>query len=942
MQAFLESPALQEVAEEQNSFTDDVTKEDLSVNSITQTEVESSVMTEKKEKQVNNSSSMAQSTVEDTGFNLTEILNKENRTDKEAWFVYSKFKSHKFFNQLMSGSEEKEVFEAATYICKKIKYIDCERGTVVMKQGDYSDGKVYIALSGELLIIVDMSKNGLKANAAEGSDDGAEENENNKSKEGSASPNKTNIGSPQLPRSSSTQETSSATLKNRLSNKPATAVLSSSNNLMRQSTKPGVTLSKTIEFIENQKQEEKEKQQQQHGSISSKNSIIFRPTISSTGEQTSPFKRSRTLKPKVEEPLNTEQYGVVVNKLFGGTYFGERAVAKKHKRNATIMASTKVELLTIDQEDFQYVQNEFNKTKKQVLAFLGIAFPNLDKIDSPSFVENLSYKCDLKNPLYHHRIIEEGRNGEEFFLVFEGKCELIKTIIYDKSDNLSSNMAETKSLYGLRKTGKEEIVIMTIEKGTFFGDEILFSSDTTYEYSVRICSEKAKLLSFKKAKFLYKCPKQIVKGLNDLYTKKKDRIRKILMSRLEKKGAIMTAENLEEIRPVVAFPKKQSTYGPDLHQKRILPKPWYNQSETLQETTSLSPLKSRRDGDDSDVRGHTALSKLRRMESIRSPKNLLINDLSTLQDVSTQKLGLSRQFTEGNLMSQTQSKHFRSATPSQLRSGQGSPVRGFPYPYPRINQSNPRGSVGGELEKPRGNKNDGAERIESKEDAYINNVNNFKADFGRKDKTVEKKYWSLKVKHGLIRVGSQVNISEVNKEVNLADFVTIKLKEKRFIKPAVEDIKSLNTSPTFRRRGNESPGLTFSSFIADNIDVKRESTSPSRAHNTSQIFRRTEPRQFNFLLDLDPLKVPKGKSSPVHKEIKNIHVKGGSPELNNQAAKNSQISKLESVARRTRSQSKLENLKPATIASIVKMDTQFASGFSWRSLTAANKEKKVK
>ena len=940
MQAFLESSPLQEVVEEQNSFTD-AAKEDLSVGSITQTEIESSVITEKKEKQANNTSSIVQGSIEDTGYNLTEILNKDNRTDKEAWYVYSKFKSHKFFNQLMSDNEEKEVFEAATYICKKLKYIDCERGTVLMKQGDYSDGKVYIALSGELLIIVDMSKNGLKSNMAEESDDGAEENENNRSKEGSASPNKMNLGS-QMSRSNSIQQeiSTAATLKNRLHGKTGTVLLSNSNSPVRQSsTKPGLSFSKTVETLDNQKQEEK--QHQQHGSIVPKNSIVFKPTINSAGDAASPVKRSRTLKLKQEEPLNTEQYGVVVNKLFGGTYFGERAVAKKHKRNATIMASTKVELLTIDQEDFQYVQNEFNKTKKQVLAFLGTAFPNLDQIDSPSFVENLSYKCDLKNPMYHHRIIEEGRSGEEFYLIFEGKCELIKTIIYDKSDNLSSNMAETKSLYGLKKTGKEEIIIMTMEKGTFFGDEILFSLDTTYEYSVRVCSEKAKLLSFKKAKFLYKCPKQIVKGLNDIYTKKKDRVRKILMSRLERKGAIMSVETLEEIRPVVAFPKRQSTYGPDLHQKRVLPKPWYAHSDQIQETTSLSPLKSRRDADDYDIRGSTAVSKLRRTESTKSPKNSVINDLSNIEDVSTQKLGLGRQVSENNFMNQSQTRHFRSATPLQIRSGQGSPIRGFPYPYPKINQFNPRGSVGGEIERTRGNKNDVAERIDSKEDSYVNNVYNFKADFGRKDKTVEKKYWSLKVKHGLIRVPSQVNTSEINKEVNLADFVTIKLKEKKFIKSAAEEVQSYNTSPTFRRTGNDSPGMNFGSFIADNNEIKREPSSPTRAHNISQLFRRTESRQFNFLLDLDPLKMAKVRSSPVQKEIRNIHIKGNSPDLNNQATKNSTIAKIENFARRTKSQTKLENIKSANIASIVKMDTQYTSGFSWRSYTA-NKEKKVK
>lgn len=164
-------------------------------------------------------------------------------------------------------------------------------------------------------------------------------------------------------------------------------------------------------------------------------------------------------------------------------------------------------------ERVKSVQGIFNKSRLLTIQFLRDIFPNIASVHTPSLLENLIYNCEIKTFPYKKAITLEGEPGEEFYVVFEGQCEFSKTVIYDNSNNLAFPTTENKQLFGLTRTKKETFVTSEVGRGTFIGEEMLFNAKSVYEYTVRAMSEKVRLVSFKKSKFFFRCPKKILEGL---------------------------------------------------------------------------------------------------------------------------------------------------------------------------------------------------------------------------------------------------------------------------------------------------------------------------------------------------------------------------------------------------------------------------------------------
>jgi len=61
--------------------------------------------------------------------------------------------------------------------------------------------------------------------------------------------------------------------------------------------------------------------------------------------------------------VTATEFGVVKDMIKENGYFGDRASIKT-RRQATIIASTDVELLIISAEDADYIKNKYDHTKK--------------------------------------------------------------------------------------------------------------------------------------------------------------------------------------------------------------------------------------------------------------------------------------------------------------------------------------------------------------------------------------------------------------------------------------------------------------------------------------------------------------------------------------------------------------------------------------------------
>ncbi len=869
------------------------------------------------------------------GFDLITLLENPVKTDREAWYIYSKLKNFKFFTQFIENTDEKDKIDSAMYICKKLQYHKHPAGSVIMKQNQYSNGKVYLVLSGELLVIV-AEMDALKQQTLQTEQDQQPERKLtmaetreidqqipsiaiNKIEESLRSPSssrshlKLEAGQYSLPEPSGPNSSRKPSLFKELSLAPQASLKSRGSALPLQTPEMSDALNQIVQL------------QKQQDLLRKPQTMLIKASTSSFDPSPRMLKRQTNVELNQFKVVNPDPYGKVVNKITKGAYFGERALFKRHKRTATIMANSDVELLTLNQEEFEYVQTEFNKTKKQLLAFISGIFPQLEKLH-PISIENLSYTCDIRNCFFHQTIVTEGVTGDEFFIVYDGKLEVIKTLIYDKSDTLNHNMAETKNLYGLKKTTKEQFVIMTMEKGMFFGEEILYNTEPVYEYTVRASTEKTRLLCFKKSKFLFKCPKMVIESLNQTYLSKKQRINKTLHTRLEKRGTRASLELLEEVRPVLAFPKSQASYGPNLHQT-----PQRTSIVLPQSGSTLNDL-----GGAMSPPANKSMPKLLLLDFARSPKNGQEEEEISPRGALTRHL-LSNNFTS---ISPQNVANSGSLSPV-LKSSSSSPRKGRPLVSPKYNFriSTPDKN---NLDRKRKNRIGSVGTVDPSEirevDNYVNNIKNFKNDFGKTDKEIEKKYKSFKVKQGLIKTNTQpIGLSDYKGNVSLADFVTFKLREKKFIAPVTELQKNLVEGFPDLLESQYSLRKSESSSI---LQKKTESSPRIQPLNLNEPLipqlrnsKSVDLRKFKFMLNLD--QAERDLVEPLEEKY-NIHTRKRS-EIGRHSNKAPNIFDSSSlVLKTTRSQAKVENSPRREFAPpVIKMDTQYASGLSWKVINSA-------
>ena len=478
---------------------------------------------------------------------IRNILNTDQRTDKDVWMLYEAFKDSKFFRQYINNTDERERLNALLYLCKRLKYETWGAQTLIIKQGEYSNGKVYIVLSGELTVLI---KNVEKAGDH-------------------CSRNDISISANTDHEESRSQSISIACKKPIVNN----SIFSVIAAIKEKKVSRNVNKREQLSFSEESR------------NSSRKNSIILKaPNNPSLDLTKNIFKKgiASSIKNILAKPGtfveldNFGEYGSVVGQLQQGDHFGEKALFKTHKRSATVITKSEVELLVLDRETFKHVQYEFERMKHLITEFLKVTMPCMEKVQTLQVLEGLRYVSDVRDFPYHKTLAIEGQLAEEFFLVYEGQCELTKTIIYDNSECSKIPTSEVKSLYGLKKTKKEEIVISNVEKGSFIAEETCYNEKTVYHYTARVSSNRAKIICFKKNTFLFRCPKIIQESIQKIFANKKERFTKILLEKLQKKGLNPNYEDLSGVKPVVTLNKTMNllpfNFSPASSNRKIIEK----------------------------------------------------------------------------------------------------------------------------------------------------------------------------------------------------------------------------------------------------------------------------------------------------------------------------------------------------------------------------------
>ena len=213
-------------------------------------------------------------------------------------------------------------------------------------------------------------------------------------------------------------------------------------------------------------------------------------------------------------------YGILVNKVEKGGSFGERAFFESQVRLETAIANTDCEFLVMNKRDFLYISQNYDSKRKHMIQFMIDFIPDVENIAAYDFLENLLNTLREKTYDRGSYVIQEGDTGDDFYVLCEGSCEIIKNIkVYD-TVNPKDKSNTFKKMLRVGGTQNHQLPVCTIQKGVFIGEEILIKPKNTYDFSVKVTSAYAKAFAISKIDFIEKFPFTTNGEVHQIYNSK--------------------------------------------------------------------------------------------------------------------------------------------------------------------------------------------------------------------------------------------------------------------------------------------------------------------------------------------------------------------------------------------------------------------------------------
>ncbi|KAL4442802.1 hypothetical protein ABPG74_010691 [Tetrahymena malaccensis] len=478
--------------------------------------------------------------------NLVQILQNPSKTLKDAEAIYQQIENHpyikKFFGENISDKS------AALQLCKNMSVQFFKRGDIVMAQGDQSDNKLYVILEGKVGIVINFKgpkppdgaiyDRDLQEKLEREQQESIQSQEDKideelqkriisifkKDKEDDKKKYVPFGEEPEMQKRVAINKQLNDLIENKNSilkpkDEHKFKISQSKQNKNRSSSIFKPPFKQLIYIIQ---QKKKEKQQQLEMANSHKPSLhidlegIQSRVLEKKNSFISPTDTPKARKLMTEQQESKEKkyqqqiesFGTKVNEIGKGTGFGDKALLaanpKQAVRNATIICTTPVLCIIVYRKDFLRVVENFSAEAILKEKTITRQFKFFKDVSSTSLKERLLYYFQDINLLKNEFVCKEGEYAEGLYIFAEGKVTLQKkyedqkNIYYQKYQNIS---------------------ICTIERPTFFCEEVIFSKEEKpkCKYTIQVTSQKAHLYFCSKQNFLYKFPKDAIEELNQFY-----------------------------------------------------------------------------------------------------------------------------------------------------------------------------------------------------------------------------------------------------------------------------------------------------------------------------------------------------------------------------------------------------------------------------------------
>lgn len=170
--------------------------------------------------------------------------------------------------------------------------------------------------------------------------------------------------------------------------------------------------------------------------------------------------------------LKTE-FGFINKEMREGESFGERALSGfGARRSASILANTDCEFIVLTKKDYINIVDRYNKENRFKLEFLKENLPYVNRISSASVLQDYIYIFHTEYFKRGNTVTEEGSKGDKVYILVQGQCKVERRLyLKDTADSAQSN---------------KNVLITSISAPSIIGEEILFGNSNKYKYTVKV------------------------------------------------------------------------------------------------------------------------------------------------------------------------------------------------------------------------------------------------------------------------------------------------------------------------------------------------------------------------------------------------------------------------------------------------------------------------
>jgi len=224
-----------------------------------------------------------------------------------------------------------------------------------------------------------------------------------------------------------------------------------------------------------------------------------------------------------------------VKPLQPGKHMGQKALWSLQRRDHTIVTKTACELIVIHADILKYIKKKIDVNKAKRIKLIRDCFPSLQLEKEGQYAYFFSEVYSVETFYHNQYITIEGNTSDYFYIIMEGTCELNKKVLVE-TNPLSNPLHDMKHFFVLPLSSTEQVNIFSLNEKSFAGDELLFTPQDRFWYSVKVTSPEARVLAFNRRIFLNKFPKNVIDNLKEQYQKRQNHIYQILVQNLQLRG----------------------------------------------------------------------------------------------------------------------------------------------------------------------------------------------------------------------------------------------------------------------------------------------------------------------------------------------------------------------------------------------------------------------